>query len=90
MAIPTPHLYTQAYRLYSTRAGNARVDRIAATIVATYCGLAFGAPLVGAALVSRNAKRDSRYAEMRPLSFRDCLPGSPLADYAGLRRRVEA
>ncbi|OQO15289.1 hypothetical protein B0A48_00672 [Cryoendolithus antarcticus] len=90
MAIPTPHIYTQAYRLYSTRGGNARVDRIAATIIVTYCGFVFGAPLIGAALVSRNAKRDSRYAEMRPLSFRDCLPGPPLEDYAGPRRRVAA
>lgn len=105
MIFQTPPMLLQSLRKYSHRAGSSsRADRLGAATVMGYCCIAFSAPFAGAAVVSRQARRDKRYANMyavfpihhgnqvmltllrRPLSFRDCLPGSPLEDYAGLRR----
>lgn len=37
----------------------------------------------------RNLRSDvADVGTRRPLSFRDCLPGSPLEDYVGLRRKA--
>jgi len=65
MVFPTQQIYVQACRLYSSRAGSfSRGDQVGAAITAAYCCLAFSAPFAGAALVSRNAKNDDRYAKM--------------------------
>lgn len=98
-------LYAQTLRYYAHSARATRADRLGAVMTAGYCCLAFSAPFAGAALVSKNAKKDGRYANLyaitylhapqssanntthsRPLSFRDCLPCSPLEDYAGMKR----
>jgi len=79
-------LYAQTLRYYAQSTRATKADRLGAAITAGYCCLAFSAPFAGAALVSKNAKKDDRYANLRPLSFRDCLPGSPLEDYAGMKR----
>ncbi|KAK5119871.1 hypothetical protein LTR85_007197 [Meristemomyces frigidus] len=87
MTFPTPPLFLQALRYYSHRAAPSRGDRLGAAAAMGYCCLAFSAPFAGAAVVSSKAQKDQRYAKMRPLSFRDCLPGSRLEDYAGALRR---
>lgn len=79
-------LYAQTLRYYAQSTRATKADRLGAAITAGYCCLAFSAPFAGAALVSKNARKDDRYANLRPLSFRDCLPGSPLEDYAGMKR----
>ena len=74
MVFPTQQIYIQACRLYSSRAGTfSRGDRLGAAITAAWCGLAFSAPFAGAALVSRNAKRDDRYATMYVVASNDNL-----------------
>ncbi|KAM0707502.1 hypothetical protein Q7P35_004147 [Cladosporium inversicolor] len=79
-------LYAQTLRYYAQSTRATKADRLGAAVTLGYCCLAFSAPFAGAALVSKNAKKDDRYANLRPLSFRDCLPGSPLEDYAGMKR----
>ncbi|KAH9831091.1 hypothetical protein Tdes44962_MAKER02169 [Teratosphaeria destructans] len=80
-------MFLQALRYYSNRAAPSRSQQLGAVTMMGYCCIAFSAPFAGAALVSSKARKDGRYANMRPLSFRDCLPGSPLEDYAGALRR---
>lgn len=86
MRFHTQPLYAQTLRYYAQSTRATKADRLGAAITAGYCCLAFSAPFAGAALVSKNAKKDGRYAKLRPLSFRDCLPCSPLEDYAGVKR----
>jgi hypothetical protein len=109
MRFHTQPLYAQTLRYYAQSTRATKADRLGAAVTLGYCCLAFSAPFAGAALVSKNAKKDDRYANLyvpcitslserrlntltdhlrcrRPLSFRDCLPGSPLEDYAGMKR----
>jgi len=105
MRFHTQPLYAQTLRYYAQSTRATKADRLGAAVTLGYCCLAFSAPFAGAALVSKNAKKDDRYANLyaprltspilstpanhrpcrRPLSFRDCLPGSPLEDYAGMK-----
>ncbi|TKA24616.1 hypothetical protein B0A50_06376 [Salinomyces thailandicus] len=81
-------LFLQATRFYSSHAsGPTRREKLGAAAIMGYCCIAFSTPFAGAAVVSSKAQKDQRYQKMRPLSFRDCLPGSPLDDYAGALRR---
>jgi len=78
-------LYAQTMRYYSQSTRATKSNRLGAAVTAGYCCLVL-TPFAGAALVSKNAKNDGRYAKLRPLSFRDCLPCSSLEDYAGVKR----
>lgn len=72
MTSATPRLSIQALRYYTQRAGRSQGDRLGAAAAVGYCCLAFSAPFAGAALVSRKAKDDKRYAKMyvfRSLAF---------------------
>jgi hypothetical protein len=65
MVFPAQQIYLQASRLYSSRAGGfSRGDQVGAALTAAYCCLAFSAPFAGAALASRNARKDDRYAKL--------------------------
>lgn len=86
MRFHTQPLYAQTMRYYAQSTRASKADRLGAAVTAGYCCLVFSAPFAGAALVSKNAKKDGRYAKLRPLSFRDCLPCSSLEDYAGVKR----
>ncbi|KAI6829305.1 hypothetical protein KC318_g13771 [Hortaea werneckii] len=87
MNSPTRQLLVQTARQYSSRtAGPTRREKLGAAAIMGYCCIAFTSPFAGAAVVSRKAQKDQRYQNMRPLSFRDCLPGSRLEDYAGALR----
>ncbi|KAK3702496.1 hypothetical protein LTR37_014858 [Vermiconidia calcicola] len=89
MTFPTAPMLVQAFRFYSHRVGQSKGSALGVGLIMGYCCVAFSAPFAGAAVVSRRASdsEDARYAKMRPLSFRDCLPGSRLEDYAGVFRR---
>jgi hypothetical protein len=64
MTYPTPPMLLQALRYYSQRAAPTRADRIGAATVMGYICIAFSAPFAGAALVSKKAQTDKRYAKM--------------------------
>lgn len=64
MTFPTAPLFLQAMRYYSHRAGPSRADRFGAVAAVGYCCIAFSAPFAGAAVVSRKAQKDKRYANM--------------------------
>ncbi|KAK5164543.1 uncharacterized protein LTR77_009749 [Saxophila tyrrhenica] len=87
MAFPTAPIVAQTSRLYSQRAGPSKGSALGVAFIMGYCCVAFSAPFAGAAVVSQRIVEDKRYAKLRPLSFRDCLPGSNLDDYAGVIRR---
>ena len=57
-------LYAQTLRYYAQSTRATKADRLGAAITAGYCCLAFSAPFAGAALVSKNAKKDDRYANL--------------------------
>jgi len=57
-------------------------DRVGSVAEVGYCAAVISAPFAGAYLVGQAVDGDRRYAT-RTLSFRDCLPGSPLEDYSG-------
>ena len=50
-------------RYYAQSARAAKSDRLGAVVTAGYCCLVL-APFAGAALVSKNAKKDGRYAKL--------------------------
>lgn len=64
MRFPTQPLYAQTLRFYSQSMRASRADRVGAVITAGYCCLAFSAPFAGAALASKRAKKDGRYAKL--------------------------
>ena len=57
-------LYAQTLRYYAQSARANKADRLGAAITAGYCCLAFSAPFAGAALMSKNVKKDGRYAKL--------------------------
>ena len=57
-------LYAQTLRYYAQSTRATKADRLGAAVTAGYCCLAFSAPFAGAALVSKNAKKDDRYANL--------------------------
>ncbi|KXT16979.1 hypothetical protein AC579_7445 [Pseudocercospora musae] len=88
MAITSRTLLQQAPRFFSTyrtRTSHQR-DRLGAAAVTGYWCAVVSAPLAGAYVISQGAATDKR--RFRPLSFRDCLPGSSLDDYAGAYMRL--
>ncbi|KAK3057472.1 hypothetical protein LTR09_001656 [Extremus antarcticus] len=87
MSFPTAPRLVQTLRLYSQQAGPSKGSAFGVAAMMGYCCIAFSAPFAGAAVVSHGMVDDKRYAKLRPLSFRDCLPCSPLDDYAGVIRR---
>ena len=63
MRFHTQPLYAQTMRYYAQSARAAKSDRLGAAVTAGYCCLVL-APFAGAALVSKNAKKDGRYAKL--------------------------
>lgn len=57
-------LYAQTLRYYAQSTRATKADRLGAAVTLGYCCLAFSAPFAGAALVSKNAKKDDRYANL--------------------------
>jgi hypothetical protein len=63
MRFHTQPLYAQTMRYYAQSTRAAKSDRLGAAVTAGYCCLVL-APFAGAALVSKNAKKDGRYAKL--------------------------
>ncbi|SMQ53389.1 unnamed protein product [Zymoseptoria tritici ST99CH_1A5] len=86
----TPGLrYASTHALRSTQVASTGRQNLVGTITAvTYWCAIVSAPLAGAYVISQNASQDKRFANLRPLSFRDCLPSSSLDDYAGAFART--
>ena len=57
-------LYAQTLRYYAQSTRASKADRLGAAVTAGYCCLAFSAPFAAAGLVSKNAKKDDRYANL--------------------------
>lgn len=57
-------LYAQTLRYYAQSTRATKADRLGAAVTLGYCCLAFSAPFAGAAMVSKNAKKDDRYANL--------------------------
>ncbi|CAK1366404.1 unnamed protein product [Cercospora beticola] len=81
--------FAPTMRSFTTSArSTSQEDRIgAAAATACWCTVV-GAPLGTAFYVSQIARKDSKLANFRQLSFRDCLPASSLDDYAGAYMRL--
>lgn len=63
MRFHTQPIYAQTLRYYTQSTKSAKADRLGAAVTAGYCCLV-AAPFAGAALVSKNAKKDGRYANL--------------------------
>lgn len=61
-------IYAQTLRYYAQSTRATKADRLGAAVTAGYCCLAFSAPFAGAALVSKNAANDDRYAKLYAVS----------------------
>jgi hypothetical protein len=69
MRFHTQPIYAQTLRYYAQSTRATKADRLGAAVTAGYCCLAFSAPFAGAALVSKNAKKDGRYANLYASCF---------------------
>lgn len=76
MRFHTQPLYAQTLRYYAQSTRATKADRLGAAITAGYCCLAFSAPFAGAALVSKNAKKDGRYAKLYVASLNHSVDGA--------------
>ncbi|KAM3417213.1 hypothetical protein BST61_g5473 [Cercospora zeina] len=81
--------FASTTRSFTTHARTtAQEDRIGAAAATAYWCTVVGAPLGTAFYVSQVARKDQKLANLRQLSFRDCLPASSLDDYAGVYMRL--
>lgn len=62
-------IYAQTLRYYAQSTRATKADRLGAAVTAGYCCLAFSAPFAGAAMVSKNAVNDDRYANLCVLAL---------------------